>query len=93
MNNHKAFEKVLPSKVFEYGALSRPVIAGVNGFAKNFIEKNIPYSIVFQPNNAEDFYAKFSNYQYQLPNSQLFIDKFKRDNINKEMAKSIIATI
>ena len=35
LNNHKAFKKVLPSKIFEYAALGKPILAGVSGYAPN----------------------------------------------------------
>ena len=36
-----AFQKVLPSKLFEYGSFNVPIIAGVKGVAKKFIKNNI----------------------------------------------------
>jgi glycosyltransferase involved in cell wall biosynthesis len=37
LNDYPAFQKVLPSKLFEYGALGKPVWAGVSGYAAEFI--------------------------------------------------------
>ena len=36
-----AFEKVLPSKLFEYAALGKPVLAGVAGYAADFVRAEI----------------------------------------------------
>src|SRR5690606_33202754 len=47
LNDYDAFKKVLPSKIFELGAYDKPIIAGVAGFANEFIKKNIPNRILF----------------------------------------------
>lgn len=49
LNNHPAFLKVLPSKIFEYAATGKPVLAGVGGYAARFITQNVPGSVVFAP--------------------------------------------
>ena len=35
LNSIKAFEKVLPSKIFEYAASNKPILAGVEDLLKN----------------------------------------------------------
>jgi len=90
LNDYKAFEKVLPSKIFDYGAFDVPIIAGVAGFARSFIMENLPNSIVFEPNNPDDLIMKLKEYNYQLFHRQEFIDNFSRDAINRNMAESIL---
>ena len=41
LNDYSAFQKVLPSKLFEYAAQGKPIWAGVAGYAAEFIDKNI----------------------------------------------------
>ena len=91
LNDYKAFEKVLPSKIFDYGAFDVPIIAGVSGFARSFILEHLPNSIVFKPNNPEDLILKLKEYNYQLFHRQKFINTFSRDSINRKMAESILA--
>ena len=55
-----AFEKVLPSKIFEYGALGKPVLAGVAGFAADFIRAEIDNAAVFAPCDAAAAAAAFA---------------------------------
>ena len=38
LNDYEAFKKVLPSKIFEYAATGKPVIAGLAGYAATFVE-------------------------------------------------------
>ena len=90
LNKYPAFEKVLPSKLFDYAAYDVPILAGVDGYARSFIQKNIPNSIVFEPNNPEELITKLSNYNYQRIHRNHFINSFSREKINKQMAKSIL---
>ena len=53
LNSYKAFEKVLPSKLFEYGAYDVPIIAGVDGYARQFISENLENAILFEPCNCK----------------------------------------
>ena len=90
LNDYEAFKKVLPSKLFEYATTNKFIIAGVGGYAKEFIEQNITDAIVFDPCNVNDFYEKFKkveNINYINRNS--FVDKFKRENIMNKMSKEV----
>lgn len=89
LNDYAAFEKVLPSKVFELGAFPRPVIAGVNGYARSFIEQYVSNSILVQPANPNELVEKIKNYSYHIENREVFIQNFSRKQINAEMAASI----
>lgn len=89
LNDYEAFKKVLPSKVFELGAYDKPVIAGVAGYANRFIEENLPNKILFLPGDVESMVSQLKAYTYKNEVRTDFIQKFKRANINKEMAASI----
>ena len=41
LNNKKAFEKVIPSKIFEYAVTGKPIVAGVAGYPATFIGEHI----------------------------------------------------
>lgn len=90
LNDYKAFKKVLPSKVFEYAATDKFIIAGVGGHAKQFIEENISDAIVFEPCNVNDFYKKFNNVEkFNSIDRISFVEKFKREHIMQKMAKEV----
>lgn len=90
LNNYEAFRKVLPSKLFEYATTNKFIIAGVSGYAKEFIEENISDSIVFEPCNVNNFYEKFEKVQkFDNINRVSFIENFKRENIMEKMAKEV----
>jgi hypothetical protein len=90
LNDYDAFKKVLPSKLFEYATTNKFIIAGVGGYAKEFIEENISDAIVFEPCNADEFYEKFKKVkEFDEINRHSFIEKFKRENIMNKMAKEV----
>ncbi len=93
LNNYKAFEKVLPSKIFEYGALDKPIIAGVGGYASNFINQNLSNYILFLPGDAESMVNQLKSFTFKYEQRLGFRKTFDREQINKQMAKSIIVYV
>ncbi len=91
LNDYDAFKKVLPSKVFELGAYDKPIIAGVAGFANQFIEENISNKILFLPCDVDDMVEQLRNYTYKNEVRTEFISRYKRANINRDMAESILS--
>lgn len=90
LNDYEAFKKVLPSKLFEYATTNKFIIAGVGGYAREFVEDNITDSIVFKPCNIDDFYEKFKKVERFVDINRIsFIKKFKRENIMQKMAKEV----
>ena len=90
LNNLEAFKKVLPSKVFEYAAFNKPIIAGVSGYSQKFIQSNLDNYILFEPTNAEDFVAKLLVFKVKDCDRSSFVEKFSRKNIIKKMSESIL---
>ena len=78
----KAFEKVIPSKIFEYSIFNKPILAGVAGHPKKFIEENITDSHIFEPNNILDAFNQIKNIDFNktIDRSEFFV-KFKYENI------------
>lgn len=93
LNDLEAFKKVLPSKMFEYGAFDKPIIAGVGGFAAQFVEENIPNHILFKPTDVDDCVRQISNYQLRFEHRDEFIKRYSRTSIDEKMAKSIVGVL
>jgi hypothetical protein len=91
LNDFDAFKKVLPSKVFELGAYPQPLIAGVGGYANSFVKENLSNYILFEPGDVESFVNQITNYEYCLSEREDFKFKYKRKNINKELASSMLS--
>lgn len=90
LNDYSALEKVLPSKIFEYGATNKPIIAGANGFSAKFIEENLTNYILFPSGDVESLVHQLKDFKLQFQDRKFFQEKFGRININKQMAMSII---
>lgn len=91
LNDLDAFKKVLPSKLFEYVAFGKPIIAGVGGYAADFIESNLDNYILFAPANVDDFVNRLVNFKDNGSKREAFIAKFARRNIMKSMAQTILS--
>ena len=89
LNIFEAFNKVLPSKIFEYAATGRPILAGVGGFPKKFILNNVINCGVFEPGNPTSAITALSKLSLGNTNRQKFISKYSRENIMRKMAKSV----
>jgi hypothetical protein len=90
LNDYEAFKKVLPSKIFEYGALGKPVWAGVGGYAAQFIEMHLANAVVFPPCNVRAAIESFSSLEMKVQPRILFIEQFRRSAIVEQMANKII---
>ena len=89
LNDYEAFRKVLPSKLFEYGAMNKPILAGISGYSKEFVKSEISDCAVFSPTNSEDAVKKFESLSYSIKPRVEFTKKFERKTIMREMAGDI----
>lgn len=93
LNNYPAFKKVLPSKIFEYAATNKPIIAGVSGFPRKFIEEQIPDAIVFEPCNYMEMSDKVKAYNFPIIDRTVFLNTYNRKTQMESMANSFIKLI
>lgn len=93
LNDYKAFHRVLPSKIFEYAALNKPILAGVSGYAAKFLRNYIPDTEIFDPCDHEEMKKCIVKIikNKKLINRSDFILKFRRKNIMKKLAKDILS--
>jgi hypothetical protein len=93
LNDYDAFRKVLPSKLFEYGAMGKPIWAGVSGYAAEFMRTELDNSAVFHPCNAVEAERVFSQLKLQNKPRDRFAAKFARLNIANVMAADVVNAI
>ncbi|PCI26074.1 MAG: glycosyltransferase WbuB [SAR324 cluster bacterium] len=91
LNDYDAFKKVLPSKLFEYAATGKPILAGVGGYARKFVNENIEGAQVFSPCDSEDFIQKLKGLSGNQYPREKFLHSFNRLNIVTQMAKDFLA--
>lgn len=87
---HAAFEKVLPSKIFEYAALGKPVLAGVGGYAARFVREEVDNAAVFAPCDVEGALRAFRALDIRDRPRPGFVAKFARASIARAMADEIL---
>ena len=90
LNDLDCFKKVLPSKIFEYGAFDKPIIAGVAGYARKFIEDNVPNHILYHPNDVDGLVYGLKEYRITFEMRDAFRDGFRRESLDYAMADSIV---
>ena len=90
LNDHKAFRRVLPSKIFEYAATGKPILAGVAGYSRDFIHKNVDHASVFEPCDVEGFVQAFRSLLPVHVDRERFIQKFRRRTIMQGLAEDIL---
>jgi len=88
-----AFEKVLPSKIFEYGALGEPIWAGVSGFSAEFIGRELDNAVTFPPCDAEAALIALSRLRLEDCSRTNFLMKYSRDHISDAMARDIMSVM
>ena len=91
LNDHEAFKKVLPSKLFEYAALGKPVWAGVGGYAAQFVRTEISNSAVFDPCDVHSAVSAFASLRLHTQPRSEFLAKYARSNISRDMAADILS--
>lgn len=93
LNDYDAFRKVLPSKLFEYAALGKPIWAGVGGYSAEFIHKFVPNAAVFSPCNVEEGIKSFYSLNMVTQPRQEFVERFSREKIMQALAEDIISLV
>ncbi|MEX2476250.1 glycosyltransferase family 4 protein [Marinobacter sp.] len=91
LNDYDAFRKVLPSKLFEYGALGKPIWAGVAGYAASFVRENLDNAEVFSPCAEAEAVEAFNRLCIRDEARERFVARFSRRAIMDEMAKDLVA--
>src|SRR5205807_8509089 len=91
LNDYDAFKTVLPSKIFEYAALGKPIWAGVAGYSAAFLRDEVTNVAVFTPCAADEALAAFEQLTIQDAPRTQFVEKFSRRTLMREMAANIVA--
>lgn len=93
LNDYPAFEKVLPSKLFEYAAFNKPIFAGLSGYSADFIHAEISDCEVFKPCDIDDAVKKFDKLNLMVDPRTEFIKKYRRETIMSKMAENILLVL
>lgn len=92
LKKSKTFKSVIPSKIFENGAMHKPILLGLEGETKDIVEK-YDIGVAFEPENEKDFLKKvveIKNKKIEKDRFELFINDFDRKELAKKMLKFVI---
>lgn len=90
LNDYDAFRKVLPSKIFEYAALGKPILAGVAGYAAEFITREVSNAAVFPPCDADAALRGLASLRITDEPRADFVRRFDRVTISGEIARDVL---
>ena len=88
-----AFKRVLPSKLFEYAAMGKPIVAGIEGYSTEFTREHIPYSLIFKPGQVDQCVKciiKSTSIVIEKSDINYFINNFSRYKIMKSYAADLL---
>jgi len=97
LNDIPALHRVLPSKIFEYAAFNKPIVAGLSGYSEKFMNENIPYSILFKPGDVKGLVKsilKADKLSFKDgDDNNCFVEKYSREYIMRNMAQHVLSKI
>ncbi|PLR67961.1 glycosyltransferase family 4 protein [Bacillus sp. UMB0893] len=79
LKKHPLFEITIPSKIFDYMAMSTPVLIGVDGEARNIIEKN-EAGYFYEPDSADSLVTALK-YAQQHPDDLIRMRKTLKNKL------------
>ena len=94
LNNIPAFRRVLPSKIFEYAALKKPIVAGLSGYSAQFLRDHVPYAFIFDPGDSKEAVSCVLNAaESSAPEDVVseFVMTYSRVEIMEQMANQLIS--
>lgn len=93
LNDLESFNKVLPSKIFEYAATGKPILAGVKGYAAKFLKDNVEGVEIFNPGDLPGMKVglqKLLNGPKIIDRSN-FCENYSRSRIIKKLSIDILS--
>lgn len=90
LNDYDAFTKVLPSKVFEYAATGKPILAGVSGYCAQFITEEISTATVFPPCNVESGIRAMTSLKLDCVARRGSLERYRRVNIMNGLSDILV---
>jgi glycosyltransferase involved in cell wall biosynthesis len=91
LNDQPAFRKVLPSKIFEYAATGKPILAGLAGYAREFMKANVSNVSLFEPCQIEDAVTALEALDTHPRDRSQFVSRFSREKLMTALAADVLA--
>jgi glycosyltransferase involved in cell wall biosynthesis len=91
LNDYPAFHKVLPSKVFEYAAMGKPILAGVTGHAAAFMRSEVSNASIFDPCDVEGAVRALASLTLEDAPRKEFLARYARRVLSGKLADEVLA--
>jgi len=91
LSAYHALESVLPSKLFEYGATGKPILAGVSGYPADFVRGEIENAAVFDPCDVGGAIRALDSLELRTRARAEFLKRFTRGPIRRALAADVRA--
>lgn len=93
LNDMSCLSRVIPSKLFEYAATGKPILAGVRAYPAEFCKQYISNSSVFEPCNVTAAVSALSALTLSSAPREQFVKKFNRQRIMERFSDDIVNLI
>ena len=90
LNDYPVFRNAIPSKLFEYAATGKPILAGVVGKTAEFVTDRVENAAVFTPCSVSAFILALEQLEFSLHSRTDFVERFRRSQIMKDMAYDVL---
>ncbi|MDP9592415.1 UNVERIFIED_ORG: glycosyltransferase involved in cell wall biosynthesis [Shinella zoogloeoides] len=90
LNDYPSFRLVIPSKLFEYGATGKPILAGIKGVSADFATKYLHNAALFPPCDAEGMARALKSLRMGQTDRSEFVTRFTRSAILNQLADDIL---
>lgn len=90
LNDYPALKKVLPSKVFDYAATGKPILAGVSGAAREFLRAHVEGVVIFDPFDTQALVNGLVNLTSESIDRSDFIKRFRRNQMMTAMVDDVL---
>ncbi|MGE3341955.1 MAG: glycosyltransferase family 4 protein [Vicinamibacterales bacterium] len=90
LNAQEAFTRVLPSKIFEYAAMGAPILAGVDGYAAEFLRTEVSNAAVFPPCDVAAGLAAWETLDLRTQPRVAFVEAYGRRALMRTLASHVL---
>ncbi|GAB5429126.1 MAG: glycosyltransferase family 4 protein [Devosia indica] len=90
LNDRDAFTRVLPSKLFEYAATGKPILAGVTGYCASFMRSEVTNASVFPPCQPAEAVTALETLSLLPAPRTDFVAKYRRTTLMAAFAQKIL---
>jgi glycosyltransferase involved in cell wall biosynthesis len=93
LNDYAAFRKVLPSKIFEYAGIRKPIWAGLAGYPARFVEDEVRNAAVFPPCDVDAAVLAFDRLRIVDTPRTEFTRRYARRAISQSLAADVLSVV